>query len=741
MKKNNFIRKVLSVVFLGLTSFMVSINFAQAESVVLPEIMVEGHSLEVNTTAGQVDGYRAITSVSATKTNTAVSETPQTINIVPRSVLDDQKVNTIDEALQNVPGLVTVTSQATPATDSTLIRGFFADTWVDGMTSAFNLGDRQGSINVERIEVLKGPTGMLYGGSGVGTPIGGAINLVSKLPGKIAQGELGLTVGSHSSIHPFIDINQPFSETVLFRFTGEYVNEESHIDVLERQRYNLNPTLTLTNNETTTLTVQGKYSNWQGQDYQGLPATGTLVGQKIDHDLFLGPKNVPDSESKYKSVTMDFAHAFNDTWSANLKVRLARSEYDEKTLLVSDLSFDGAAPIDPAVAAIFGLVIAPNQWQLTHVHVFQEEKERTISGHFLAEFDYGMSKNQFLLGADYSKLEDNSFFDLATVPDPVLGGFGVPLLVDLTDPALAFPDYVTPTPGVNNSFLKLETSGVTVQLQSTMNERLHLVAGVRRANIKINYTSTSLFFAGDNATDKTKWLPRVGALFELTPSVSVFADYSEGMRGTAFNTAVGPLKPEFSDQIEGGIKFNFADRFSGTLAFYEINRENVLVNVLGGLGVAAEGKQTSRGFEADMLYQAGNNWQILANYSYIDAEFTDNGPLSGIAKGNSLAGVPEQAGRIWMNYTFTGKKYTGLSAGAGVYMQEGSYLDGTNLYKTDGFYTVDAKIAYDAPQFGASLAVKNLTGEDYYIRAPFHVRGRVQPSDSASIYGSISWKY
>jgi len=720
-------------------------NVAEAESIQLQEILVEGKMIDgrplYDTSAGPVDGYRAITGISATKTNTPVRETPQAINIIPRSVINDQKANTVDEVLQNVPGVVTVSSAVTPAADSTLIRGFFGDTWIDGLTSAFNLGDRQGLINVERVEVLKGPTGMLYGGSGTGTPIGGAINLVSKLPEKDAYGEVGFTFGSHNSVHSFVDINQPLSENVLFRFTGEYTDEESQIDVLERQRYNLNPTLTFTNNSTTSLTLQGKYTNWQGQDYQGLPATGTIIGNKLKEDLFLGPDDIPDSESEYKGLTVSLDHAFNSVWSTNIKTRFSKGKYDEKNQLVSDLFFGGANPIDPAVAALFGLAIPPNQWQLTDIHVFQEQEEKTITGHVLAEFDVGTTKNKFLLGADYSQLDTESFFDLATIPDPILGAFGVPLLIDLNDPNFVFPSYTNPGEGAKNISLELVTKGLTAQLQTTINDKIHLVAGVRRANIKIDYLSTNPLFAGDNTTDESKWLPRVGALVDITSQFSVFASYSEGMRGTAFSSVVGELKPEFSDQVEAGVKFNLDDRLSGTLAVYRINRENTLVRVPGTLGSAAEGKQKSEGFEADILYQMGASWQLLANYSYVDAEFVDNGLLSGIKVGNKLAGVPKQSGRVWVNYSVIGGQLKGLSLGSGVYMQDDIYLDANNLYEADGFFTVDAKVAYEKGDFGASLAVKNLTGEDYYIRSPFHVDGRVEPSDGATLYGTVSWKY
>ena len=267
------------------------------------------------TTAGAVKGYRALTAKSATQTETPLRQIPQSIAIVPRSVLDDQGITTIGEALKNVSGAVGQHGLQTPVYNTNYIRGFAAEQYLDGMTTYTQSGDPNAFAGVERIEVLKGPNAILYGG-GRGTPLGGVINVVSKLPTAERFVEIGSTAGSYDYYAPYFDVNQPLNKdgTVLFRATGSYVKSASEIDVIDTKRYSLNPTLTLTNNDDTTLTLQGRISRWQQPEYQGLPTVGTITGPfRLDRNLFIGNPDVPDAYSDTKSITVSLDHDFNET--------------------------------------------------------------------------------------------------------------------------------------------------------------------------------------------------------------------------------------------------------------------------------------------------------------------------------------------------------------------------------------------------------------------------------------------
>jgi len=675
-------------------------------------------TLKPMTVTGKIDddprSYQATHSSAATKTDTPIMETPQSIQVIKRALIDDQQNITVSESLRNVSGVVPNNPVFTPASEFTLIRGFAAEQLLDGFTQYRNAGDRESTVNIERIEVLKGTNGILYSG-GSGSPVGGLVSIVSKLPQAVASRELGFKIGTNSYYQPYVDINQPLTKSILARFTGEYTNAGSYLDTVNTQRYNLNPTLTFTNNDTTNFTVQGKVSRWDQPEYQGLPATGTVAGNfSIPRTTFIGPSNMPNSYSETNAVWGSLDHKFNNIWSLNLKARHAQSEFNEKaqSLVGADMFI--------ADRPFFG-----NTWLLYNTELSQKQDELSFLGNATAKFNAGPTKNTVLIGADHSDLDDRGFMD-----------FGPSGSVNLTAPS--FPvSYSQPGAGVDNMFVKNTTYGGYTQLQSTLYNRLHLLASVRVGHVGIDYhTSQGVISNGE----KTRFLPRAGGVFDLTDEYSLFINYSEGMRGQPFVNFVGAPQPEESTTLEGGLKLNVAHQLTGQIAGYQIERSNVAVTDNTDLlrRSKAAGQQRSRGIETDLTWQATDALSILANYAHTDAKYTDN--LAGVPEGNQLAMVPENSGRLWANYRFQQPMIKGLSIGGGVYAQGQAYLSNNNLYKSDGYHSFDASIAYEYQRFKLAATVKNLTDEHYF--QPYgYLGGRVIASEGTSAYVTGSVKF
>lgn len=672
------------------------------------------------TTAGPVQGYRAVTVRGATRTETPVEQVPQTINVLPRTVIDDQRPVTVSEALRNVSGIVVQDPIYTPAFEGTLLRGFSVDRWVDGMSVLYNPGDRDGTINIERIEVLKGPSGYLYGG-GIGNPVGGAVNIVSKLPEDRVFGKVGVTFGSHRHLQPFFDINQPVTPYVLFRMTGEYTQAKSFVDVVETERYNLNPTLKFTDRDATTLIIQGTLKNWKQPEYQGLPATGTVVGDfKLPRSTFLGPAGIEKSFSNYQGVTVTLDHRFDPVWSFNLKGRVARSKFEENVQSIA--GGDGFIADLP--------FFAPSTWGLYNAELYQEQQDTALTGHALARFNWGITRNKLLLGADYSRVKDQGFLDSAFV------GF-----VDLANPSFPTP-YVDPGPRIKDQVVVSTSTGAYVQLQSTIWDRLHLTGSLRAASITTDFTNTT--FGTKAVTDADRILPRIGAVVDIVRGLSLFAGYAEGMRAQPFLNFAGTPLPELSEQVEGGLKFNILGKLAGTLTVYEINRRNVATTDPLTFLSLANGEQRARGFEADATWQITAGLRLLASYAYTDATFAKEVPgtlfSAAVPAGTQVPGVPEHSGRLWLHYAFQDSMLKGLSLGAGVYISGDKLLSTQNAFRSDDFFVVDAKIAYETNWFEAALALKNLTNEKYFDRYGYF-SGRVIPSDGMAAYGTIAFKY
>ncbi|MFT4096755.1 MAG: TonB-dependent siderophore receptor [Rhodoblastus sp.] len=673
------------------------------------------------TTAGPVVGYHALSAMSSTKTATPVEQIPQSITVLPKALLDDQRPASLGEAVQNVsntqgPNDLGIGNNGMSPFK---IRGFAADQWLDGLPLLYGPGNRDSISNIERIEVLKGPTALLYGG-GAGAAIGGAVNIVSKLPTNVASGEVGVTAGSYGQIRTFFDVNQPITPngSVLFRVTGEYGRANSFIDVLQSKSYAFNPTITFTNQDDTTLTIQASLSKLARQAYPGLPAVGTVAGGfRINPWMWPSDPTIHDSYTRREAVTVTLDHRFDSVWSFNVKGRYSR------TANIQDSQGTQTAAPD----------LGPTTWSVINVAMNQPQREFSINPNLRAKFALGETKNTLLIGADYSHVNDSGY---------MWSDFDAPP-VDLLNPVFRTPFNVSPASPTFFPWYDFQgtytTKGAYAQLQSSLWNRVHLVAGARLANITTSYYEKVPFFAGGLlppqtfTMDKTKLLPRAGAVVDLVAGFSLYASYSEGMLWTAF-TQAAKLEPEESKQLEGGLKFNLGQQFSGTISVFDIRRTNVPVVV--GVGVTDTAGQRSHGYEADVVWQPTSAWKILASYGYTNAVYSDSKLAPA---GNKLPGVPSHSGRVWVDYAFDGQ-LKGLSLGGGVYASSGQYVDNFNLYKTQSYFTIDSKLAYDAGNWTAAIHAKNITGQRYFV--PYNwFGGQVAPGAPRQVTATMTYKW
>lgn len=709
--------------------------------------MVNLDTVTISTTADDDDGeklYNAKYSSSATRTDTPIKEIPQSIQVITRKLINDQQNVTVSETLRNVSGVMPNNVLFTPSADATKIRGFAAEQLLDGFTQYYNPGDRESTVNLERVEVLKGSNAVLYSG-GSGAPVGGVVNLVSKLPKATAAGQLGMRYGSYDFYQPFIDINQPFSDKVMFRFTGELTDAGSFLDNIHTERFNVNPVITFTNNNDTTLTIQGRVAQWKQKEYQGLPATGTVTGDfKLRENMFIGPKDIEPSHSDFSGVWGTLDHWINDTWSVNLKARYAESEFDSiaQSIVGRDKREEGSILSNYSYVADIPLFPRPDlKWALSNTELYQEQQETSFLGNVLAQFNVGPTQNKLLFGGDYSVFDDSGFigFNQLTCPG---------CTVNLRKKNPVFPPWTRTWPQENNLFVKNTTYGGYTQLQSTLYDRLHLLFSVRAGTVEIDYFNAK-YPELNGVTSETRIMPRAGAVFDITKAFSLFVNYSEGMRGQPFVQFAGDEpKAALSDSIEAGIKLDIADQLTGQLAVYQIDRSNVAVTVAAQpFSAAPIGEQRSKGFETDLVWHTTPNLHFLGNYAYTNVEFTNDGDTNSppkIPSGSKLYGVPEHSTRFWANYDFPQPLLKGLSLGAGVYWQSETFLSNlhqkVNNFKADSYYTFDASAAYQFQRYKLAVTVKNLSDESYF-QSYGYLGGRVAPAQGVSAYATFTVNY
>jgi iron complex outermembrane receptor protein len=669
-------------------------------------VVLRGGPPVTQTTAGPVSGYRALTSMSATKTNTPIERIAQAVAVIPRAVIDDQHALTQSEAFRNVSGV-----SGMPTNDrigyAYKVRGFPADRYVDGQPNHYDGGDFLSLVNTERIEVLKGPAGILYQ-AGLG-PVGGIINSVSKLPTATPSAQAGIMAGGFGLVNPWFDVNQPLNKagTALFRMTGDVERSRDYIDVIDHQRYSVNPTLALDDHDGTALTIQGRFSSRELQAYAGLPGAGTVDRSAftVRPDLFPGDRDIAKTNTTYNGVTVRLDRELNDVWSMNAATRVSQ------TTLREFVQFPTSPNPALSPTPVFGSTFA-----YLNGYFPLDTRELSSNVNFIAKGAMGPTRNVLLLGADYDNVSDKARVDAAFAG-----------LVDLTNPV--FPTYAMPTTSVFNADNTYQNSGLTAQLQSTIWDRLHLLAGVRLAHVRMHGTDAAA--QTDFVTDAWKPLPRVGAVVDLVPGISLFADYSQGFRGVPFFNAGTAPKPEEAEQTEGGLKLVLPSGFTGTLAFFTITRRNV-VNLLPGSPFVAEqvGAQRSQGFDMDLTWQPLPGLSILASYAHINAYVIQDQLYPA---GNRLDRVPADSGRLWANYKFQSAPLRNFSVGAGFYAasRQATALD--NLYFTPAFITFDAKIAYETDRLSLALVGKNLADKRYFQPFPEGL-GMVAPGEPLTVY-------
>ncbi len=684
------------------------------------------------------------------------------VQVIPRKLIDDQQVISQAEVFRNVSGLQPV-SPLFPGGIGPSLRGMRAERYIDGLPNYYDLGVRDLLVNVERIEVIKGPASILFQGGQ--SPVGGVVNIVSRLPTPDRFAEAGVRGGGYSDVSPYIDVNQPLTEnkSVLFRLTAQYETTRSNIDVVHRRSYTINPTIKIAPTDSTSLIVQGIITRRDQPDYAGLPAVGTIdrTFYAVRPTAFLSTPGLPSTGTSSSGVTLRFDHKFDETFSTFTSARFSSSGIYEP----SQIPF-GNTPIysDPfGFASAFGLPYGgPSQFYVANTILKQQVKEVSVTSNVMAKFDAGPTKNKLLLGGDFNRVWDQGYLSAAnaTPPDqtiaPFLGPFAsfYPTLIDFRAPF--FPPYVYPLPGqdaytifsrLNNAY---QNAGVTVQLQSTILERLHILAAGRVAFIDINSEEAALVPPTRFSSSQTAFLPRVGALFDVTDWLSVYGSYAQGLRPVTFFNGAGGVapKPEGSEQWEAGIKLNGPMGLSGTLDYFDLKRTGVPVTPAGSLTQRQSGEWRSTGFEADLIWQPTAELSILASYAHIDARVSrDENPRLVNA---TLNLAPRDSGRLWGHYAFDGALLDGAlrgwSVGAGLYAASGTVIEIGQPqpwaligrpWSTSGYITFDATLAYKHENFTFAINGKNLGDQQYFVQYPY-LSGRVAPGEGRTIFVSLS---
>ena len=656
---------------------------------------------------GQRQSYAVPDTGSATRTDTPLIQLPQSVQVITRTLIEEQDRRTLADALVNVSG-VTPTRPEEILFTAPIIHGFPAEIYQDGLpfygaTQAAN--DPTSLVGVERIDVVKGPTSTLYAG-GVGTPLGGLINIESVRPSTDrVGGYAAIRVGSFATVDPYGDLDVPLTSSIAARIGGEYQHNGSYIDQLHGYRWSVQPSLLFQLGARTDLFVQGKIDRRSQLEYSGIPAVQALAGQ-IDRNAFPGVSNdQPDNTIDNKLVTAIVRHQLSDSIKLTVSGRYYSDVSDENGAFVY-------GDLDPPLPR------TPTTYNVYAIYLHNRTREGTLDANLQAKVDALGGQHDLLIGVDY---DHTRFFS-------GLGFTGVPLgSVNFADPTYHLT-YGSPPPIPTSPVLggtatdRYETIAGYVQDQATYGP-LHLTGSLRFTNLKFRELETG--------TDRNfrRVSPRVGATLDIVPGVALYAGYATAFRGAFGVVSLTPPKPETARNVEGGVKFALARaHLSGTVSVFEQTRRNVATPDPDDIHYAIQtGAQRARGVEADATWEPTPAFSLLANYAHTDAKVTEDDI---IPVNDRLPRVPRDSGRIAARYRVLSGPAKGLSFGAGVTAFSAREITLPNSVSVPGYAVVDAQASYDIGRFTLGVSAVNLNGSrafDPYQYLSFPVVIPTQP--------------
>ncbi|MCA1439628.1 TonB-dependent siderophore receptor [Ensifer sp. IC4062] len=669
----------------------------------LEKIVVEGGASANGTATGPVDDYVAKATTTGSKTATPLTEIPQSVSVVGREELDDRAVvNKVDEALRYTPGVATEPFGTDADTDWFYIRGFDATqtgVFLDGLSLySFSFGGFQiDPFMLERIEVLKGPASVLYGGANPG----GIINLISKRPQDEPFHYAEIGINSDGNAFTGFDLNDSLTEdgTVRHRLTGKIAGGDNYSDFSEDLRGFIMPQITYAPDDASSLTVYGLL---QGLDqvHVGngfLPYVGTVVDApfgKIDRDAFYGEPDLDEGTYAQQMIGYEAKHELDSGWTFTQNARYAHLHKHEQGPYT--FGYVGGAPTGP-------------DYLLNRIGFEATSKVDSfaIDNRAETEFDLGGTSHTFLAGLDYK------YYRL----DHIQACCGA-TPISAIDPVYGVPQ------GANfvylDQILTLQQTGVYVQDQIrfgdgwlvTLNGRYDYVDTESEAIVGTSYESHDGAFSA-----------RAGLAYEfengVTPYVSA-ATFFNPLVGTRTTDPADPtnpakmaaLEPEDGYQYEAGVKYapSFIDGLF-TASVFQITKQNVSVAVPGFFVNAQLGEVQSTGFELEGKVNLTEDWKLIGAFSYTDLEVTED--LNAGLLGKSPVIVPETQAALWLDYTVPSGAFEGVSVGAGVRYQGESWADAENTKKVPDATLVDAAIRYEKNDWAASLNVANLFDKEY----------------------------
>ena len=651
-----------------------TLALAQSAGTALPEVRVDANAEKESATAPVV-GYRARNAVTATKTDTPLAETPQSVTVVTRDQMVDQGAATFQEALLYAAGVRSDAYGLDSRSDSVRVRGSWPDIYLDGLRQGYNWYTSTvpaEPYTLERLEVLRGPSGMLFG---AGT-VAGVVNMVSKRPLQETQREVGVQIGSWNRKQLQADLTGPLTADGewSYRLVALARDAGTQVDYVPNDRRLIAPSLAWRPSAATSLVLQ---AHWQqdrsGSTSQFLPWSGTLLPNPngmLPVGRFIGePGDYYDTDRT--SVGYLFEHRFNDAWTVRQNLRWARNENRGGYHYADFFTIPGGWGADPANQRLIGRLYGQNATRT---------RMAAVDTHLQGDLATGALRHQVLLGVDWNRQTENKN-EAGDAYDTPIDAYA-PVYGNRPDATLvAQPENVQ------------RQSGVYLQDQMKWG-RWIFVAGLRH-----DRAVNSLAGSADDRTGATT--KRLGVMYQLAGGWTPYVSYAESFNPVSGTNAYGQrFKPLEGEQVEVGVKYvpeDSATQF--TAAVYRLKEKNQQTpDPVNPLNMLQAGQTRNKGLELEYKARVATAFDLTAHYNYTDAD-----PL--------LEGLPRHQAAVWGVYRFALGGVRGFSVGAG-YRWLSAFHDGTGP-RVPAAGVADAMLAYDSQHWRYALNISNLADKQY----------------------------
>ncbi|MGL4272228.1 MAG: TonB-dependent siderophore receptor [Pseudomonas paracarnis] len=667
--------------------------FAWAEQAPAENASIELQATNVTATAdlesaqGPVQGYHATRSASATRTDTAIHETPQSISVVPKDVVEDLGATRLQDALDYAGGVGRANNFGGQGLTTFTVRGFTTgEFYRNGFPINRGYPNMPDANTIERLEVLRGPATMLYGR---GDP-GGTFNVVSKQPLAERTVTLGSQLNDQGMKRSTLDASGPLDEEGRLAYRLNVVGEggDTFRDHVETERYGVTPVITWQATDDTKVTFEGDFMRNNHPLDRGLTRFPNQRGTP-SRDTFWGDKDAGKLHNDNNMAQLRFEHVLNDNWTLG-----GGFQWLDGSLKGNAIEANG-----PGSLGADGRTLQRN-FNYRKLEWTDKDYQLNLTGHFsTGGFDHTLLTGIEYEDYDYKSIIQRSSAAAGTYPidifDPVYGQ---------TRPALTR----TPTHDKEN----LKTYAAFVQDQVALTERLKVLAGARFERFEHDYQNYvgKSWQAADNAVT-----PRVGVIYDLTDTVAVYADAARSFKpNTGASREGGGFAPEKGKSYEMGIKWEALDRqLSVDAAIYQIEKKNVLTTdpVDNTFSVAA-GQVRSRGFDLNVAGNLTPEWRVIGGYAYVDAEVTRDNTLR---SGTRLMNIPRNSFSLLNVYEFQDGALKGLGLGAGgKYVDQRAGQTANTAFSMDAYTVVDLLGYYKVNErVRLNLDVKNLFNREY----------------------------